>query len=64
MSLFVELMIGGWTSAIAMLGLCALNDFGKLMKVRRRMASWLDPSHRAVVRTSGQMFETEPRNAA
>jgi hypothetical protein len=64
MSLFVKLMIGGWTSAIAMWGFCALNASGQLIKVRRRMASWLDPSDRGVVRTSGQMLETEPRNAA
>ncbi len=64
MSLFAKLMIGGWTSAIAMSGFCALDASGKLIRVRRRMASWLDPSDRAVVRTSGEMLETEPRNAA
>ncbi len=50
MSLFLMLMIGGWTTAFAMFGLCALNECGKLRKVRRRIALWVDaPAPRIVV---------------
>ncbi len=46
MSLFVKLMIGGWTTTFAMFGLFALNESGKLLKIRRRVALWLEPSLR------------------
>ena len=46
MSLFFKLMVGGWTTAAAMLGLCALNASGKLDMIRKRVASWLEPSDR------------------
>jgi len=44
MSLVVKLMIGGWTGTLAMIGFCALNESGKLLNIRKRLASWLEPS--------------------
>ena len=42
MSLFVKLMIGGWSSAIAMIGYFALEESGVLLQIRRRVALWLE----------------------
>jgi hypothetical protein len=44
MSLFVKLMIASWTTAIAMIGFCALHQSGNLLKIRKRMALWLETS--------------------
>jgi hypothetical protein len=44
MSLVMKLMIGGWATTLAMIGVCALNESGKLFKIRKRIASWLEPS--------------------
>ena len=44
MSLVVKLMIGGWTTTLLMIGVCALNESGKLNNLRRRIALWLEPS--------------------
>ena len=42
MSIVVMLMIFGWSTCFAMVGFCALKDSGKLRRVRRSMALWLD----------------------
>ncbi|MGA8442527.1 MAG: hypothetical protein WB762_13055 [Candidatus Sulfotelmatobacter sp.] len=42
MSPFVKLMIASWSIAIAMIGFCALHQSGNLLKIRKRMALWLD----------------------
>jgi hypothetical protein len=42
MSIVVMLMIFGWSSCFAMVGFCALKDSGKLLKIRRSVALWLD----------------------
>jgi hypothetical protein len=44
MSVVVMLMIGGWTTTICMFAFCALKESGKLLRIRRRMALWLDAS--------------------
>jgi hypothetical protein len=44
MSNFVMLMIGGWTSAMAIIGLFALVESGSLLQIRKRMAAWLETS--------------------
>jgi len=44
MSLFAKFMIGGWTLAIAMIGFFALYESGKLLKIRKRIAAWLETS--------------------
>jgi hypothetical protein len=44
MSLVVKLMIGGWATTLAMIGVCALNESGKLFNIRRRLASWMQPA--------------------
>jgi len=51
MSLVVKLMIGGWTTTLAMIGVCALHQSGKLFKICKRLASWLEPSDQRDVRT-------------
>jgi hypothetical protein len=49
MSVVTEVIIGGWTTALAMFGFFALNESGKLLKIRKNVASWLE-SAAAVVR--------------
>ncbi|MGA9511141.1 MAG: hypothetical protein WBV55_21140 [Candidatus Sulfotelmatobacter sp.] len=44
MSPFVKLMIAGWTTAIAMIGCCALYQSGSLLKICKRIALWLETS--------------------
>jgi hypothetical protein len=44
MSVVVMLIILGWSAVFAMLGFYALKESGKLMKMRRRLALWLDDS--------------------
>ena len=45
MSLFVKLMIGGWSSAIAMIGYFALKESGVLLQIRRRVLLRLETEH-------------------
>jgi hypothetical protein len=45
MSLFVKLMIAGWSSAIAMIGYFALEESGVLLQIRRRVLLWLETEH-------------------
>jgi hypothetical protein len=42
MTLFFMLMIGGWTSAIAIIGSFALAESGKLLEIHRRIGFWLE----------------------
>jgi hypothetical protein len=42
MSFIVKLIIGGWLSTFAIIGVCALNQSGKLLKFRNRLASWIE----------------------
>ena len=42
MSVVVMLMIFGWSALFAMIAFYALRESGKLLKIRRRMALWLD----------------------
>jgi hypothetical protein len=44
MSLFVTLMIGGWTTAITMIGFYALKESGQLVKIHKRIGVWLETS--------------------
>jgi hypothetical protein len=44
MSLIVKLIIFGWMATFAMIGGCALYESGKLLSIRKRIASWLAPS--------------------
>ena len=55
MSVVVMLMIGGWTTTLCMFAFCALKESGKLLKIRRTMALWLDASV-AAPRTQAENF--------
>jgi hypothetical protein len=44
MSFVLKLMIGGWATTLAMIGVCALNESGKLFNLRKRIASWIQPA--------------------
>jgi hypothetical protein len=44
MSLFVTLMIGGWTTAIAVIGFYALKESGTLLRIHKRIGVWLETS--------------------
>ena len=57
MSLFVKLMIGGWITTFVMFGACALHGSGGMLKVRKRIALWLEPSVPTVVRTPGRRLQ-------
>jgi hypothetical protein len=62
MSLFVKLMIGGWITTFVMFGFCALHESGRMLKIRKRIALWLEPSVPTVVRTpAGGLLFTSPR---
>jgi len=41
MSTVVMLMIFGWSTTLGMIGFCALNESGKLLRIRRQIALWL-----------------------
>jgi hypothetical protein len=45
MSRFAMLMIGGWACTFAMVGFYALSESGKLLKIRKRIALWLETDH-------------------
>jgi hypothetical protein len=53
MSFVVKLMMGGWATTLAMIGVCALHQSGKLFKIRKRIASWVQPSDARNVRAKG-----------
>ena len=57
MSFVVKLMIGGWTTTLAMIGFCALNESGKLLKIRERIAQWLESSA-SLVRPARESLQT------
>jgi len=42
MSVVVMLMIFGWSTFFAMIAYYSLKESGKLLKIRRRIALWLD----------------------
>jgi hypothetical protein len=44
MSLIAKLIIGGWATTLAMVGVCALSQSGQLLGIRKRIASWLEAS--------------------
>jgi len=50
MSLMWELIIGGWSATFAMIGFYALQESGRLLDLRRRIARWLEPSASPEVR--------------
>jgi len=50
MAFVVKLMIGGWATTLAMIGICALNQSGKLFNLRKHIASWVEPSYTREVR--------------
>jgi len=39
---FAMLMIGGWACTFGMIGFYALSESGKLLKIRKRIALWLE----------------------
>jgi hypothetical protein len=63
MSIVDEVIIGGWTTAIAMIGFCALHESGKLLKIRRRIAFWLETAANSV-RPRAESLQPERENAA
>jgi hypothetical protein len=63
MSLFVRLMIVGWLTTFAMIGFCALAESGKLLKIRKRLAAWLE-GPAIVVGTPDQDLPSEDQNVA
>ncbi|HTS56049.1 MAG TPA: hypothetical protein VMH03_00790 [Terriglobales bacterium] len=63
MSFVSKLMIGGWITTLAMIGVCALNESGKLLEIGRRMVSWLETSS-LVGRTSSESLQPDVREAA
>jgi hypothetical protein len=64
MSLVSKLMIGGWITTLAMIGVCALNESGKLLEIGRRIVLWLETPASAVGRTSKESLQLGARDAA
>jgi hypothetical protein len=48
MSFAVKLIIGAWLTTLVMIGFCALNESGRLLKIRKLIALWLEASASAV----------------
>ena len=63
MSIVNEVIIGGWTSAIAMIGVCALNESGKLLRIRKLVAFWLETAADSV-RPPAESLQGERESAA
>ncbi len=63
MSFVVMLMIGGWIGTLSMVGVCALHESGKLLKIRRRIAWWLLETSTAPVRRAEEDLQPERGNA-
>jgi hypothetical protein len=59
MSPFVKLMIGSWSSAIALIGYFALKESGVLLQICRRVVLWLETEH-----TPGESVFSEREDAA
>ena len=41
-STFLKLVIGGWVTTFLMIGTCALNESGALLRFCRRLSDWLE----------------------
>ena len=41
MSFMVKMIICAWGTVLAMVGICALNDSGKLLQLHELLGSWL-----------------------
>jgi hypothetical protein len=63
MSIVDGVMIGGWTTAVAMIGFCALHESGKLLKIRIRIAFWLETAAN-LVRPRAESLQPERENLA
>jgi hypothetical protein len=63
MSIVVKLMIAGWTGTFAMIGFFALKESGKLLRIRQRVASWLQSSDPSVVHTADVGLPSEDEAA-
>jgi hypothetical protein len=64
MSLVSKLMIGEWITTLAMIGVCALNESGRLLEIGRRIVLWLETPASAVGRTSKESLQLGARDAA
>lgn len=63
MPVVLKLMISGWSTFFAMIGFYALKESGKLRKMRRRLALWLDNTLvPAVDRASEEVFSRGAAN--
>jgi hypothetical protein len=56
---FVKLMIGGWSTWCALIGFYALDESGKLLKIRRRIALWLEPTRDGMMPDRGLRGDAE-----
>jgi hypothetical protein len=64
MSLVVKLIIFGWIATFATIGCCALHESGKLLKIGKRIASWLESSGAAAADTSDEGLQSPEGDAA
>jgi hypothetical protein len=64
MSLFMMIMMAGWITTLAMIGFFALEESGKLIKIRQRVALWLESSASPVIATPEESLEPGSDEAA
>ena len=65
MSIIGELIVGGWSTTAVMIGVCALNDSGKLLKAHKRLGEWLETlAPTAALATLGEKGPTLERISA
>jgi hypothetical protein len=62
MSIVVMLMIFGWSAFFAMIAFYALKESGKLLRLRRSVALWLDDTLVPAIENGGN--ENEARELA
>ncbi len=62
MSVVTEVIIGGWTTAFAMFAFHALNESGKLLRIRQSVAQWLESA--AAVLRANESLEAGREDAA
>jgi hypothetical protein len=59
MSIVVKLIIGGWSTWFALIAFYALDESGKLLRVRRRIALWLEPTPDVTMQKRGLQAEAQ-----
>ena len=64
MSIVLKLIIAGWVTTFVMVGVCALNESGKLLRIHERLGWWLKTLAPLEIGASAEEPLANPRRAA